>query len=84
MKRLFSFASLAVLVAVVAAGCNFSISTANITQAMLSKDVKGDAFEPVDAARRLTELNDGAGAEIVQFQAKRTEAEGVQGAEQSD
>ena len=48
MKRLFAFASLVVLVAVVAAGCNFSISTANITQATLSKDVKGDAFEPVD------------------------------------
>ena len=48
MKRFFSFVSLAVLVAVVAAGCNFSISTANITNATLSKDVQGDKFEPVD------------------------------------
>ena len=48
MKRIFSFVSLVVLVAVVAAGCNFSISTANITNATLSKDVKGDAFDPVD------------------------------------
>ena len=48
MKRFFSFVSLVVLVAVVAAGCNFSVSTANITSATLSKDVKGNAFEPVD------------------------------------
>ncbi len=48
MKRFFSFVSLVVLVAVVAAGCNFSISTANITNATLSKDVQGDQFEPVD------------------------------------
>ena len=48
MKRLLSFASLVVLVAVVAASCNFSISTANITQATLSKDVTGDNFAPVD------------------------------------
>ena len=48
MKRFFSFVSLVVLVAVVAAGCNFSISTANITNATLSKDVQGDKFEPVD------------------------------------
>ena len=51
MKRFFSFVSLVVLVAVVAvvaAACNFSISTANITQAVLAKDVKGDTFAPVD------------------------------------
>jgi len=48
VKRFFSFVSLVVLVAVVAAGCNFSVSTANITSATLSKDVKGNAFEPVD------------------------------------
>ena len=48
MKRFFSFVSLAVLVAVVAAGCNFSISTANITSATLSKDVTGSTFDPVD------------------------------------
>jgi hypothetical protein len=48
MKRLLSFVSIVELVAVVAAGCNFSISTANITQATLSKDVQGDKFEPVD------------------------------------
>ena len=49
MKRVLSFVSLAVLVAVVAAGCNFSVSTANITNATLSKDVKGSTFDPVDA-----------------------------------
>jgi hypothetical protein len=48
VKRFFSFVSLVVLVAVVAAGCNFSVSTANIASATLSKDVKGDQFEPVD------------------------------------
>jgi len=49
VKRVLSFVSLAVLVAVVAAGCNFSVSTANITNATLSKDVKGSTFDPVDA-----------------------------------
>ena len=48
MKRFFSFVSLVVLVAVVAAGCNFSVSTANITNATLSKDVTGSTFDPVD------------------------------------
>jgi hypothetical protein len=48
MKRFFSFVSLVVLVAVVAAGCNFSVSTANITGATLSKDVSGDNFDPVN------------------------------------
>ena len=48
MKRFFSFVSLLVLVAVVAAGCNFSFSTANITNATLSKDVSGANFDPVD------------------------------------
>jgi hypothetical protein len=48
MKRILSFVSLVVLVAIVAAGCSFSISTANIQQAVLAKDVKGNNFEPVD------------------------------------
>jgi hypothetical protein len=48
MKRILSFVSLAVVIAVVAAGCNFSISTANITQATLAKDVKPDSLEPID------------------------------------
>ena len=48
MKRIFAFTSLLLLIAVVAAGCNFSISSANITQATLSKDVTGDNFEPSD------------------------------------
>ena len=48
MKRVFSFVSLAVLIAVIAAGCNFSVSTANITNATLSKDVTGSTFDPVD------------------------------------
>ncbi len=48
MKRLFSLGSLLLLVAIVAAGCNFSVSTANIPQAVLAKDVKGDNFDPVD------------------------------------
>lgn len=48
MKRILSLVSLVLLVAVVASACNFSISTANITQATLAKDVKGSTFEPVD------------------------------------
>lgn len=48
MKRVFSITTLLLLIAVIAAGCNFSVSTANIQQAILAKDVKGDNFEPVD------------------------------------
>ena len=48
MKRYLSLVSLLVLVAIVAAGCNFSVSTANITQATLAKDVQGSNFDPVD------------------------------------
>jgi len=47
MKR-FSLLVTWLLLAGVAAGCSFSISTANITQAVLAKDVKGDTFEPVE------------------------------------
>jgi len=48
MRRFFTFVSVITLIAVFAAGCNFSISTANITNATLSKDVTGSAFDPVD------------------------------------
>jgi hypothetical protein len=48
MKRALLFAAVLLLVAVLAAACNFSFSTANIPQAVLAKDVKGDTFEPVD------------------------------------
>jgi hypothetical protein len=48
MKRIFSFTSLMLLVASLVAACNFSISTANITQATLAKDVKPDSLEPID------------------------------------
>ena len=48
MKRFLSFVNLALVVVAVAAACNFSISTANITNATLSKDVTGSTFEPVD------------------------------------
>jgi hypothetical protein len=48
VKRIFAFVSLVVLVAIAVAGCNFSVSTANITSATLAKDVKGSNFEPVD------------------------------------
>lgn len=48
MKRFLSFATLIVLVAITASACNFSFSTANITRAVLAKDVQGDTFEPVD------------------------------------
>ncbi len=48
MKRILSFVILILLLAVVLAACSFSISTANIAQAVLAKDVKGDTFEPVD------------------------------------
>src|SRR5512139_985944 len=47
MKR-FSLLVPWLLLAGVVAGCSFSISTANITQAVLAKDVKGDTFEPVN------------------------------------
>jgi hypothetical protein len=48
MKRFVSFVTVFLLVAVVAAACEFSFSTANITQAVLSKDIKEDTFEPID------------------------------------
>lgn len=48
MKRILSFVSFALVVAVVAAACEVSFSTANITQAVLAKDITGDNFEPVD------------------------------------
>jgi hypothetical protein len=47
MKR-FSLLVTWLLLAGIAAGCSFSVSTANITQAVLARDVKGDTFEPVD------------------------------------
>ncbi len=47
MKR-FSAVVTLVLLASLVAGCSFSLSTANIPQAVLAKDVKGDTFEPVD------------------------------------
>ena len=48
MKRVLLFAAVLLLVAVIAAACSVSFSTANIPQAVLAKDVKGDTFEPVD------------------------------------
>jgi hypothetical protein len=48
MKRVLLFATGLLLVAVIATACSFSFSTANIPQAVLAKDVKGDTFEPVD------------------------------------
>jgi hypothetical protein len=48
MKRILSFVSLVLLIASVVSACNFSFSTANITQATLAKDVNGSNFEPVD------------------------------------
>ncbi len=48
MKRVLLFVTVFLLVAVVAAACSFSFSTANVPQAVLAKDVKGDTFEPVD------------------------------------
>ena len=47
MKR-FSLLVTWLLLAGIFAGCSFSISTANIAQAVLAKDVKGDTFEPVE------------------------------------
>ena len=47
MKR-FSLLVTWLLLAGIVAGCSFSISTANITQAVLAKDIQGDTFEPVD------------------------------------
>jgi PBP1b-binding outer membrane lipoprotein LpoB len=47
MKRFSSLVALLLLAGVIT-GCSFSISTANITQAVLAKDVKSDTFEPVD------------------------------------
>src|SRR5512136_1865032 len=48
MKRVLLFVTVFLLVAVVAAACSFSFSTANVPQAVLAKDVTGDSFEPVD------------------------------------
>ena len=47
MKRFSSLITWLLLAGIVA-GCSFSISTANITQAVLAKDIQGDTFEPVD------------------------------------
>ena len=47
MKRFSSLITWLLLAAIVAA-CSFSISTANITDAVLAKDIQGDTFEPVD------------------------------------
>ena len=47
MKRFISLVTLWFTASIIAA-CSFSISTANITQAVLAKDVKGDTFDPVD------------------------------------
>ena len=47
MKR-FSLLVTWLLLAGIGAGCSVSFSTANIPQAVLAKDVKGDTFEPVD------------------------------------
>ena len=47
MKRFSSFITWLLLAGIVA-GCSFSISTANITEAVLAKDIQGDTFEPVD------------------------------------
>ncbi len=48
MKRIFTVVTLLLWVSVILAACSFSVSTANITQAVLAKDVKSDTFEPVD------------------------------------
>jgi hypothetical protein len=48
MNRLFVTLTLIAVAAVTLAACDFSISTANIPQAVLAKDVQGDNFEPVD------------------------------------
>ena len=48
MKRILTSFTLIVLTASVLAACSFSISTANIQQAVLAKDVTGDNFDPVD------------------------------------
>jgi hypothetical protein len=48
MKRILAIVTSIVVIATLAPACSFSISTANITQAVLAKDVKGDNFEPVD------------------------------------
>ena len=48
MKRILLFVALLLPVAVIVSACSFSFSTANITQAVLAKDVQGDNFEPVD------------------------------------
>jgi hypothetical protein len=47
MKRFVTAVTLLLLASFVA-GCSFSVSTANIPQAVLAKDVKGDTFEPVE------------------------------------
>lgn len=48
MKRFFLLISIMLVIAVVAAGCEFSVSTANITQATLAKDVEPGSLKPID------------------------------------
>ena len=48
MKRFLAFVIVILAATVVLSACEFSVSTANIQQAVLAKDVKGDNFEPVD------------------------------------
>lgn len=48
MKRILSLGSLVLLVAIFVSACEFSASTANITQATLAKDVKPGTLEPID------------------------------------
>ena len=48
MKRILVSIALLLAVAVVVAACSASFSTANISNAVLAKDVKGDKFDPID------------------------------------
>ena len=48
MKRVLASLALLLVVSVALVACSASFTTANISKAVLAKDVSGDGFEPVD------------------------------------
>ena len=48
MKRVLASIALLLAVLVALVACSVSLSTANISKAVLAKDVEGDKFDPID------------------------------------
>jgi hypothetical protein len=48
MKRVLASIAVLLVVSVLVTACSASFSTANISNAVLAKDVKGDKFDPID------------------------------------